>query len=385
MKRFYWTRLLLGLTIVALAACNTRGVGAENENSLNQNQHDPPLEILLTVYGPSGDVAQTLTVDRMGPVTIAPPINEPDPPQADYVVMAQTDGYYTELFTCSHNHSIDVQLDEVSDLPQAMTGVVILTSYFSQPWYHAERDLRVSDPSSRVTTATTDAQGRYQITDGDLGDWHIVVQCNEWEEPQPSIHEVVNGSDTDYRDLFVDVDMSIDAPNLYLYPRETTQVTVELGFPVGGEVTLSDPPYEDGWDVAVEPDGTIDGTFPYLFYEARLPHRVRREGGWILAADDLERGISRLLREHGFVGREITDFLDFWLPLMTDSPWYGLYPLPADELVTLSISPAPNRLRRLWLYMEPLHGPQTIAPPPTPPPLHRDGFTAMEWGAFLQR
>lgn len=387
MKRFCQTCLLSVFVLMALEGCDSRSMGVNNENSLNQNQNQsvPSLEILLTVYGPSGDVVQTMTVDRMGPVTIAPPADEPDPPEIDYVVMAQADGYYTELYTCAHNHSIDVRLDEVPDLPRAMTGVVIRTSYFGQPSYYAEGTIRAVDPDSRITTIATDAQGRYRLTEGDLGTWRLAVQCSGWEEPVPSSFEILNGADTDYQDLFFEIDMSMDAPNLYLYPEETTQVTVELGFPLGGEVTLSDPPYEDGWDVTVAPDGTIEREFPYLFYEVRLPHRVQRESGWILAAEDLERGFMTLLREQGFVGREITDFLDYWLPLMTDSPWYGIYPLPADELVTLSISPAPDRRRRFWLFMEPLDSPLTIAPPPAPPPLSRDGFTVVEWGAFLGR
>ena len=160
---------------------------------------------------------------------------------------------------------------------------------------------------------------------------------------------------------------------------------MRLGFPVGGEVVLSDPPYEHGWDVTVDPDGTIDGEHPYLFYEARLPYRVQREYGWLLAADQLESGLAKVLERYGFVEREISDFLDFWLPLMTDAPYYGIHPMAADELVTLRISPTPDRLRRLWLFMEPRDAPVTFAPPRLPAPLPRDGFTAVEWGAFLGR
>ncbi len=385
--------LLLAIPLMVLAACDARTIGGENANNQNQNlnlnenenQNAPPLEILLTVYGASGEVVQTRTVEAMGPVTIAPPADEPDPPQTDYVVMAQAADYYTRLFSCAFGHEIDLQLEGVPDLPQAITGVVIRTSYFAPPVYHADGLLRALAPDTSETTLTTDAQGRFQLTDEDLGTWRIEVQCNEWEEPLPSSFEIPNTAETDYRDLFVVIDMSADAPNLYLYPEQTTGVTVELGFPVGGEVTLSDPPYEDGWDVSVAPDGTIDGEFPYLFYEARLPHRVQRERGWLLATDDLERGFTDLLGQYGYMGREITDFLDFWIPLMTDSPWYAIYPMAADELVTLHIEPAPDRLRRLWLFMEPLAAPMTIPPPQIPPPLGRDGFTAVEWGAFLGR
>jgi hypothetical protein len=92
-----------------------------------------------------------------------------------------------------------------------------------------------------------------------------------------------------------------------------------------------------------------------------------------------------VLRAYGFQGREITDFTDFWLPLMTDAPYYAVCPMASDELVTLQIRPAPDRLRRLWLYLEPLEAPVSLDKPALPAPLPRDGFTAVEWGAFLAR
>ncbi len=389
--------LLLGLALFALVGCDARGLGGENDNSQNQNQNqnhnqnqnqnqvDPPVDVLLTVYNYSGDVVETRTVAGMGPVTIAPPVDEPNPPPEGYVVMATAADYYTELFSCVFGEVIQVQLDAVPLLTQALTGVVIRTSYFAPPHYHAEAPLIAHDPGGATTNITTDAEGRYRITNATEGTWRLEVQCDIWEIPLPDSFDLPNGADTDYQDLFVTIDMSADAPNLYLYPEQTTDVSVNLGFPVGGEVVLSDPPYEDGWDVTVEPNGTIDGEFPYLFYEARLPYLVQRERGWLLAVDELETGLADLLADYGFVGREITDYLEFWLPLMTDSPWYAIYPMAADELVTLHISPAPDRLRRLWLFMEPLQAPVTMEPPTLPGPLVRDGFTAVEWGAFLSR
>lgn len=391
--------LLLALPLVALVGCDARGIGQDNDNTqnqnqnlnqnlnenLNQNQSEPPVEVLLTVYGSSGEVVQTRIVHGMGPVTIAPPADEPDPPTTDYVVMAQATDHYTRLFDCAYGAVLDVQLDEVPGLSQALTGVVIRTSYFAPPSYHADAPLQAYDPNGVLTTLSTNSEGRYQLTDGTLGSWLVEVQCEVWEEPLPSSFELPNGADTDYHDLFVEIDMSADAPNLYLYPHRTTEVSVELGFPVGGEVVLSDPPYEDGWNVTVSPDGTIDGAYPYLFYEARLPYRVQRERGWLLAADTLDVGLREVLTQYGFVGREVTDFLEFWLPLMTDSPFYAIHPMAADELVTLHITPAPDRLRRLWLFMEPLEAPVSLEPPRLPELLQRDGFTAVEWGAFLSR
>ncbi|MDY0003373.1 MAG: hypothetical protein RBU30_18890 [Polyangia bacterium] len=394
-----WAFALMG----ALTACHQKGIGALNENSSNQNQngnlnvnsnlnengnenqHVTPVEVLLNVYADSGRVVQTFTMLGMGTVTIAPPTDEPGPSIPTYVVMAQAAGHYTQLYPCSHGDTIDVQLGQVPVTTWTMTGVVIRMGYFGPPAYHAEQPLIVTDPSEQSLTVYTDAQGRYLVTHMETGTFRFEVQCNAWEEPLPRVFDVPNDGGTSYKDLFYDVDMSADAPNIYLSPAQTTDVTVALGFPLGGEVVLSDPPYEGGWEVTVEPDGTIEGEYPYLFYEARLPYRVQRETGWVLPSDGLETGLGSLLASYGFMGREVTDFLEYWLPRMTGAPYWGIHPMPAEELVTLAISPAPDRLRRLWLFMEPLDAPMSVTPPPAPAPLPRDGFTAVEWGAFLGR
>ncbi len=388
---------LLALGLLPLVGCGGRGIGPENLNNNanqnanqnlneNENQHPVvPVEIQLTIYDPSGQVVQTLTVQGMGPQNIAPPLDEPNPYSTGYVVMAQAEGYYTRLFPCDYGDTVDVQLDAVPALSRALTGVVIYTSYFSPPYYDANATLQAVSPNGTTTRLTTDDEGRYRLTDGAEGTWDLQVLCDVWQEPYPSRFELDNGAGTDYQDLFVEIDMSADAPNLYLYPAHETDVDVSLGFPQGGEVVLSDPPYEDGWQVTAAPDGTLDGHYPYLFYEARLPYQVQRERGWVFGAAALESGFTDLLVAYGFTGRELSDFLDYWIPLLTDAPYYGVYPLAADALVTLDIRPAPDHLRRLWLLLEPLQAPVSVPPPALPAPLPRDGFTAVEWGAFLSR
>ncbi len=61
-------------------------------------------------------------------------------------------------------------------------------------------------------------------------------------------------------------------PVIYLYPTEPTKVEVQLQYQ--GRLTATYPAYEDGWQVLVEPDGTLwnlqDGQpYSYLFWEGR--------------------------------------------------------------------------------------------------------------------
>jgi hypothetical protein len=367
--------------MLTLAACDARSLGARE----TVHPTAGPVKITITVYGQGGDVRETWVEPGLGEVRIAPAQDEPDPPGLGYVVMAQASGYYTRLFPCAWGETLDVQLDAIPERAPSLTGVILRTSYFAPPSYHAGRTVTATSPEGATTTLTTDGEGRYRIAEGAAGTWQLAVTCDAWEYAYPYAFAVICGPDTSYLDLFVEIDMTADAPNLYLYPPTTTDVTVSLEFPLGGEVVLSDPPYADGWSVRVAPDGTIDGTYPYLFYEARLPHRVQRDTGWVIARDDLEAGLSAILEIQGFTGREVTDFLDYWLPLMTTAPWYGVHPMAADDLVTLAISPAPDRVRRLWLLLDPLDGPRSIPAPAVPPALPRDGFVAVEWGAFLSR
>ena len=44
-------------------------------------------------------------------------------------------------------------------------------------------------------------------------------------------------------------------PVIYLYPEETTEVTVKLDFK--GKLTSTYPAYENGWKVTAQPDGTL--------------------------------------------------------------------------------------------------------------------------------
>jgi len=172
------------------------------------------------------------------------------------------------------------------------------------------------------------------------------------------------------------------APNLYLYPESALDVQVTLSFPAGGHVTVSEPEYGSGWDVHVEPDGTIDGTYGYLFYEAALPQDYDTSTGWILDGLALEDELRALLTDIGHTENEIDDFVEFWVPELEGYPWYVVYPQDPEPLVQLHITPAPDAiLRTLWVF-HPLNYPISLVEPLLPAPMERDGFVAAEWGVL---
>ncbi len=48
-------------------------------------------------------------------------------------------------------------------------------------------------------------------------------------------------------------------PAIYLYPQETLKIKVSLS--INGEITISEPEYNNGWDVVVEPGGCIENDY----------------------------------------------------------------------------------------------------------------------------
>ena len=148
-------------------------------------------------------------------------------------------------------------------------------------------------------------------------------------------------------------------------------------------MTESSPPYGNGWTVTVSPEGIINNEFDYLFYEASLPGNLSTDYGWLLNRDNLENEFRVLLTNLGFKGREIDDFVEYWVPIFNDAPYYGVYPQDVNSLIELTINPPPtNILRELFLIRELFH-PINIPAPPDNGSFSRDGYVAVEWGVIV--
>jgi hypothetical protein len=192
--------------------------------------------------------------------------------------------------------------------------------------------------------------------------------------------------DTEYR-LTVTLEEAggIAKPNIYIYPVEEAEVSVRLAFPAGGGITVSDPPYGDGWTVGVTHEGIIDGERTFLFYEGRSPGSVQREAGWVVPRDDLEGFFRENLAATGFYGPEIEDFVEFWIPRLNDHPFFAVYPQynPIyDGMVGLAVEPEPWTVIRLAYVVEGLEEDFELMPAMIPA-YEIGGFTIHEWGVIL--
>lgn len=175
-------------------------------------------------------------------------------------------------------------------------------------------------------------------------------------------------------------------PNIYIYPTRKIDLNVQLKFPHGGEILDSAPRYLDGWNIQVDSSGVINNCYTYLFYEARIPEVLQRRDGWIVKIKDLEEFFERNLSVLLFSEKEISDFLDYWIPLLKRDKTYIIYPHYTrilSEIIEINFSIQPDNIIRV-LYLIEEYNSKTRVQPPQIPVYRRDGFTVLEWGVVYQ-
>ncbi len=175
-------------------------------------------------------------------------------------------------------------------------------------------------------------------------------------------------------------------PVIYLYPEETTEVTVELELP--GKLTCTYPAYDGGWKVTAAPDGTLTDengqTYNYLYWEGETATEYDLSEGFCVAGTDTAAFLEQALAQLGLTRREANEFIVYWLPQMEDNA-YNLITFQRKaytEAAKLSVTPAPNSVLRVFMTWKPLAKPVDI-PAQTLPAFERSGFTVVEWGGAV--
>ncbi|OGZ68676.1 MAG: hypothetical protein A3D44_03940 [Candidatus Staskawiczbacteria bacterium RIFCSPHIGHO2_02_FULL_42_22] len=177
-------------------------------------------------------------------------------------------------------------------------------------------------------------------------------------------------------------------PVIYLYPIKPINVTVK----VGANITVSEPEYNNGWQVLANPDGTLktgDGnTYESLFWEG-IGYGVYPSitEGFVVAQSELQSTIVLQLKQLGLNDKESADFLEFWLPKMPNTPYVRLTWFTAsqlDQLAPLVVWPRPDTTIRIFLDFQGLEK-QIPLPQQHLTALSRNGFTMVEWGGLLRK
>ena len=178
-------------------------------------------------------------------------------------------------------------------------------------------------------------------------------------------------------------DVYFEKPILYLYPEETTKVTVKLE--LLGELTCTYPAYNDGWTVTAAPDGTLidekGQTYNYLYWEGEGTERYDFSRGFCVAGADTAAFLEDALAQLGLTRKEANEFIVYWLPRMEQNP-YNLITFQQEaytETAKLTVTPTPDSILRVFMAWKPLEKPVDI-PTQELPTFERHGFTVVEWG-----
>ncbi len=237
----------------------------------------------------------------------------------------------------------------------------------SLPWpYPAVYTVEITD---------TDLLDEYCIGDTIEVDYGNMYQQSEWD------YFIVDAkiSQSQFR-----IDENADyKPVIYLYPEEKTDVYVNLDY--NGELTVTYPQYDNGWNVTAMPDGTLydkDGNeYSYLFWEGKSNVKYDFSKGFCVKGEDTAKFLRDALSKLGLTPREYNEFIVFWLPFMQDNKYNVIsfqYDCYTDNAV-LSVTPEPDTILRVFMAFYESDEYVDIAEQELNT-TERKGFTVVEWG-----
>lgn len=178
-------------------------------------------------------------------------------------------------------------------------------------------------------------------------------------------------------------------PVIYLYPEETTEVSVQVA-PKGG-FTKTEPEYGNGWNVLATKDGVLTEistgkVYPYLFWEGRGGIYETPKKGFVVEKNNVHDFLIEKLTKLGLNDKEQFDFMEFWEPRMNVSPYYfvtflGLSDM--EKIAPLTVTPKPDTVIRILMDFTPIPEPVPVEGYTIRTP-ERKGFTVVEWGGVLR-
>jgi hypothetical protein len=186
-------------------------------------------------------------------------------------------------------------------------------------------------------------------------------------------------------------------PVIYAYNCDQD---IQLSLKPKGHFTFTYPQTADGsWSVKTNADGTLTNEldakkYPYLFWEAeqtglKIIAEQNQADGYLIQTDTCISFLENTLTAYGLNEKEATDFITFWGPKMIEKPYALIQFLPtetyASNIAELTITPQPETLLRLYMYLMPLDKkelPFELISPEIES-VNRKGFTIIEWGGSI--
>ncbi|MGL1900633.1 MAG: hypothetical protein OCC49_00765 [Fibrobacterales bacterium] len=325
---------------------------------------------------------------------IAPPEENLDPMPLTLTIIASSPGYFTTIYYMNEYEAITIDLDRWegkytdNDNGSHYAGVTIAQANWSSRYcYGKELYLEASFDNGAKDTIQSDTLGRYQFNSIDaLDSLKILGETypDFWMKPF-YLNATIFPNANEYKDIRFNEDMPMaDAPYIYLYPETTQDIEVSMTFNRNASILKSIPTYNTGWKVRATPQGRLDDTFDFLFYDFATDKRPDRLEGWLVSFNEYPTKIPHILESLHLNKTEIQDFMSFWTPYFdkqSNTPYFALYMEDLNAYNTLNISPTPDALLRVFLYVELVDTYREIDKPLIHP-FERTGFTAVEWGLY---
>ncbi len=174
-------------------------------------------------------------------------------------------------------------------------------------------------------------------------------------------------------------------PIIYIYPTETTDVSVKLGAPE--KLSHTYPKYVDEWQVRAEPSGDLtdaSGRHYYsLYWEGKDAELLQYDNGFVVAKDDVVSFLEEKLAQLGLNEREANEFIIYWLPKLESAPYTFIHfvsPEEQNKNMPLSVQPQPDTVIRVLMAFKSLDKPIEVSDQILPATPQRNGFTVIEWG-----
>lgn len=177
----------------------------------------------------------------------------------------------------------------------------------------------------------------------------------------------------------------VDKPIIYLYPKETTELSVNLEKPEN--ITCSYPEYKNGWNVIANPDGTLIDTntgrkLYSLYWEGIQSEPINFEEGFVVAGKDSIQFLEEKLAILGLTEIEAEEFIVYWLPKLQKNEYNYIRFATMDEInknMPLEFSVEPDTIIRVLMQFKGLEKPIDVQEQKLEA-LERAGFVAVEWG-----
>ncbi|GAB5416103.1 MAG: hypothetical protein Crog4KO_13120 [Crocinitomicaceae bacterium] len=270
--------------------------------------------------------------------------------------------------------------------------------------YHFDFLNLLPEDSNAIVHFSVDSTDSWQLlkkgnlhvkTTPGIHSFQIYVNENYWEATSvglPILGQTELTFDVILRRRMINEPVMTFKPVIYLYPSEETEVIVDVNIKKGQHPFFY-PDYHENWKCKAKPNGdlTIDGEqYRYLFWEAQQNDHLQEievDQGFVVKGSEAVSFLEDKLSNFGLSAAEQADFITFWGPKIAQNEQNLIHfewNETCEKFADLNISPQPDYIYRVYMFVAPLDAQMDIQPQIIPQ-MNRSGFTVLEWGGQISK